>query len=157
MIKDFTYIYKMVKNQTGGNKSKHIARKDIVHNKTRFIQEEGELYGMVTKILGNNQCHVLCFDKKTRLCIIRKKFTGKHKQQHFLKSGSWVLIGLRDWETLHSDKMEKCDLLECYSESDKQTIRQQSNLDMSIFEDKTIEDEFKDDIIFKDDILFDDI
>jgi initiation factor 1A len=152
MIKDYTYIYRMVKNQTGGNKSKQIARKDMGQTKTRFVQQEGELYGMVTKILGNNQCHVLCLDKKTRLCIIRKKFTGKHKQQHFLKSGSWVLIGMRDWETTRSDKMDKCDLLECYSESDKQIICQQSNVDMSMLEEKKTEE---DDIVFSE--AFEDI
>ena len=136
----------MVKNQTGGNKGKNIARKDCVQKKTRLVNEEGEMYALVIKILGNNQCHVFCLDGNTRLCIIRKKFTGKHKHQHFLKSGSWVLVGLRDWETTRSDKMSKCDLLECYSYSDKQIICQQSNVDMSILEGKKIED----DIVFSD-------
>jgi hypothetical protein len=35
-----------------------------------------------------------------------------------LKPGSWVLVGIRDWET-KTDRMEKCDLMEVYSESDK--------------------------------------
>lgn len=132
----------MVKNQNGGNKGKKVARKDNAPiKKVRLMSEAGELYAVVTKMLGNNQCTVYSLDGKIRLCIIRKKFTGKHKSQHFLKPGSWVLIGLRDWETNHKDKMDKCDLLECYNENDKQIISQQSNVnvDLLTLEEKKIE------------------
>ena len=151
----------MVKNQTGGNKGKKVARKDNVQvKKIRLMSEEGEMYALVTKMLGNSQCTVFSLDGKLRLCIIRKKFTGKHKSQHFLKPGSWVLVGLRDWETNHKDKMDKCDLLECYNENDKQTICQQSNVNVDILtlEEKKIDgDELEkiDNIVF--DIDVDDI
>ena len=145
----------MVKNQNGGNKGKKISRKDSIpiHKKVKLMTEEGEMYAIVNKMLGNSQCNVFCLDGKIRLCIIRKKFTGKHKHQNFLKPGIWVLIGLRDWETNNKDKMDKCDLLECYNESDKQTICQQSNVNVEILtlEEKKIEGEEvekKDDIIF---------
>lgn len=153
----------MVKNQTGGNKGKKVARKDSAHvKKVRLMSEEGELYALVTKMLGNSQCSVFCLDGKHRLCIIRNKFTGKHKSQHFLKPGSWVLVGLRDWETNHKDKMDKCDLLECYNENDKQTICQQSNVNVDILtlEEKKIEGDALDqidNIVFSDKIDVDDI
>ena len=147
----------MVKNQNGGNKGKKVARKDTgpVHKKVRLMSE-GEMYAVVTKMLGNSQCNVLSLDGKVRLCMIRKKFTGKHKHQHFLKPGTWILVGLRDWETNHKDKMDKCDLLECYNESDKQTICQQSNVNVDILtlEEKKIEGE---DIVFTDEIDIEEI
>jgi hypothetical protein len=64
---------------------------------------------------------VKCADDITRLCIIRNKFTGKHKGNNFLKSGTWVLVGTREWET-KNDRMEKCDLMEVYTESDKSKL-----------------------------------
>lgn len=155
----------MVLNKNGGNKGKKVARKDNIQKKIRLMTEEGEQYGLVTKMLGNSQCHVFCLDGNTRLCIIRKKFTGKHKSQHFLKPGSWVLVGLRDWETNHKDKMDKCDLLECYSDSDKQIIGQQSNVNVKCLEEKKLDGEEaphhveEDTIVFKEEefILVDDI
>lgn len=147
----------MVLNKIGGNKGKKVARKDNIQKKTRLMTQEGEQYGMVTKMLGNSQCHVFCLDGNTRLCIIRKKFTGKHKGQNFLKPGIWVLVGQREWETINKDKMEKCDLLEFYSESDKQVICQQSNVNVGLLQEKKLEGEEtheqqEDDVIFVDDI-----
>ena len=155
----------MVKN-FGGNKGKKIARKDTfnVNKKTRLRTEEGEVYGITIRLLGNSQCHVLCNDNITRLCIIRKKFTGKHKSNNCLKESSWVLVGLRDWET-SNDKIQKCDLLECYNDGDKDTIKKQSdtNVDILIQEEKKIDgiDETQEDtnILFtdEDEIDFNDI
>jgi translation initiation factor 1A len=149
----------MVKNQNGGNKGKKVARKDNapVNKKVRLMSEDCEIYAVVTKMLGNSQCHVYCLDGIIRLCIIRKKFTGKHKHQHLLKPGSWVLIGLRDWETKNKDKIDKCDLLECYNEADKHIICQQSNVNVEILtlEEKKIEGneiEENNDIVFTDEI-----
>jgi len=109
----------MVKNVTGG---KHAKRAGYVGpRKLRLLESDEERYAIVIKMLGNSQCHVKCTDDKTRLCIIRNKFTGKHKGNNFLKPGSWVLVGVRDWET-KTDRMEKCDLMEVYSESDKSKL-----------------------------------
>jgi initiation factor 1A len=139
----------MVKNQ-GGNKGKKIAAKHMFH-KIR-LATEGEVYAVVTKMLGNCRCHVVGLDGHTLMCIIRKKFTGKHRQ--LLQPGTWVLVGLRDWET-PTDKLPKCDLLECYSEQDKQIIGKQSdlNVDRLIQEEKKMEcdeDEEPCEIIFSD-------
>ena len=109
----------MVKNVTGGKYAKKAGY--VGPRKLRMLESEEERYAIVTKMLGNSQCHVKCADNITRLCIIRKKFTGKHKGNNFLKPGSWVLVGVRDWET-KSDKIEKCDLMEVYSESDKSKL-----------------------------------
>ena len=78
----------MVKNTTGGSKAKGQARK-LVADKSkaskflRVIQEEGEVYAKVEKLLGNGMCHVLCLDKVTRLCFIRGKFRGRGKKDNW--------------------------------------------------------------------------
>lgn len=127
----------MVKNTTGGNKSKGYARKDQMgganKNKLRIIMEEGELYAVVTKILGNGMCNVVCSDNVTRLCIIRGKFKGKGKHNNIINNGTWVLVGNRDWES--TDKkgiLPKCDLLEVYNAIDKERLRTSVSIDLSM-------------------------
>jgi len=109
----------MGKNVTGGKYAKKAGY--VGPRKLRLLESDLERYAIVTKMLGNSMCHVKCADDVIRLCLIRKKFTGKHKGNNFLKPGSWVLVGLRDWET-KSDKIEKCDLMEVYTDSDKSKL-----------------------------------
>ena len=114
----------MPKNNVGGNKVKKQGRKhtgDSDQKHTRFAKEDGEVYAVVTKIEGGSNCQVKCYDNISRLCIIRKKFKGKGKRDNSLSIGTWVLVGLRSWETTNSGR-EKCDLLEVYSSSDKNKI-----------------------------------
>ena len=70
-------------------------------------------------MLGNGQCQVLCLDSTNRLCLIRGNFKGKNKSSNIIKNGTWVLVGIRNWETVVSGKLPKCDLLEIYKDSDK--------------------------------------
>lgn len=118
----------MVKNTTGGSKTKGQARKFATAPKStslRLAENELELYSIVTKNLGNGMCHVLCIDNVTRLCHIRGKFRGRGKKDNFVGPGSWILIGLREWELDKRDdkKFQNCDLLEVYDESDKSRLK----------------------------------
>jgi len=118
----------MVKNSTGGNKAKGQARKFVTAPKShalRLSQDESEVYAVVMKVLGNGMCHVLCMDNKTRLCHIRGKFTGRRKKEHIINVGTWVIIGLREWEAgkAFDKKLENCDLLEVYDDSDKDRLK----------------------------------
>jgi len=118
----------MVKNTTGGSKTKGQARKFATAPKStslRLSENEMELYAIVTKNLGNGMCHVLCIDNITRLCHIRGKFRGRGKKDNFVGPGSWILIGLREWELdkSHDKKLQNCDLLEVYDESDKSRLK----------------------------------
>ena len=76
----------MVKNTKGGNKAKKMGRK-FVEDETiinvRYKKEEEEIYCVVTKILGGENCEVICEDAKIRLCVIRGKFRGKKKKKQF--------------------------------------------------------------------------
>ena len=133
----------MVKN-TGGNKSKRLGRKHVNVPETRGIRyaiEEGEEYAIVTKLHGGS-CQVTCKDGTSRVCMIRKKFKGRGKRDNIIMPGIWVLVGVRDWEVQGAGKMQKCDLLEVYSQSDKERLIQTSPDDLSLL--KAICDEDKD-------------
>ncbi len=121
----------MVKNVTGGNKMKGQARKNSSTgsrqvSKLRIVEEEGEVYAQVSALLGNGMCHVESEDCSKRLCIIRGKFRGRGKRDNILKKGTWVLIGLREWDSGDGGvgaKMQKCDLLEVYTDFDKDRLK----------------------------------
>jgi translation initiation factor IF-1 len=103
----------MVKNTTGGKGSKSLARKLLSSSRSDSIRESTcplEQYAIVTKMLGNGMCYVSTIEHGQLLCHIRMKFSGRSKRSNFLSIGSYVLIGLRDWETT----IKNTDLLEVY-------------------------------------------
>ena len=121
----------MVKNTTGGSKTKGQARKLInIDSKTtnkilRISNDPLEIYAQVTKNLGNGMCTVLCTDGIIRLCHIRGKFRGRGKRDNLVGLGSWLLVGIREWEKDKVDpkKQQNCDLLEVYSDYDKVKLK----------------------------------
>jgi translation initiation factor 1A len=121
----------MVKNTKGGSGHKSQARKyetsaKQTNLKTRFSEDEYEHYAQVVATLGNGMCHVMCKDGKKRLCIIRGKFRGRGKRDNIICNGKWVLVGGRDFEASKSGEgkdLEKCDLLEVYSDLDKERLK----------------------------------
>jgi translation initiation factor 1A len=123
----------MVKNQSGGSKTKGQARKFITakpSNTLRISHDESEVYAQVIKILGGAMCHVECIDGKIRLCHIRGKFRGRGKRDNLITNGTWILIGLREWEIGKESsrgKLENCDLLEVYNEHDKDKLKNTVN------------------------------
>ena len=123
----------MVKN-FGGNKSKRMGRKFIQppSKTTRFVSQDGEMYAIVAKHLGNSQIHALCSDGITRLCCIRQKFKGRSKRDNFVGVGIWILIGTREWEVRSTEKMERCDLLEVYSSPDIENIKNSSDIPLNV-------------------------
>jgi hypothetical protein len=126
----------MTKNSGGGNKQKRQGRKFLLSNTTTKLRESedaSELYAIVVKMSGGENCIVKCIDQTDRgqvaterTCVIRKKFRGRHRRHNKLESGTWCLIGLRDWESKQDDKKEKCDLLEVYNDQDKLKLIQKN-------------------------------
>jgi initiation factor 1A len=115
----------MVKNY-GGNKAKGMARKNAGSGKektTRTSDDEFEMYAIVEKYHGNKMCDVLCIDGESRLCHIRGKFSGKGKRDNTVGKNTWVLVGIRDYETVKEGKKANCDLLEVYNDKDKETLK----------------------------------
>jgi initiation factor 1A len=134
----------MVKNTAGGCRAKGQARKYAVPQSTRETKalrvalDECEIYAQVSKMLGNGMCHVTCIDGEARLCLIRGKFRGgRGKKDNFVGIGSWVLVGLREWESTKEGgkQMQKCDLLEVYSDHEKQRLKNTTNVNWKLFND----------------------
>ena len=113
----------MVKNQKGGNKSKKMGRKFLtapVDKKLRLATEEGEIYAVVTKLLGQGMFYANDPDGKERLCVMRNKFKGRGKRDNSVTLGGWVLIGEREFESCAKPKH---DLLEVYNEIEKSKLK----------------------------------
>jgi hypothetical protein len=75
----------------------------------------------------------MCSDGYKRLCIIRKKFTGRRKTDNNISSGSVVLVGLHDYSTSSepsksAGELKRCDLLYVYSEQEKEKLRKVCDL-----------------------------
>lgn len=116
----------MVKNN-GGNKSKKMGRKFLsapVDRRVRLAVEEGEIYGVVTKLFGNGMFSVNDPDGKERLVVMRNKFRGRGKRDNVVVMGGWVLIGERDFESCTKPKH---DLLEVYTDSEKIKLKATNN------------------------------
>jgi initiation factor 1A len=155
----------MVRNEGGGNKMKHLARKHVngasqsqANKFLRVAQCKEEIYAYIVRLLGNSMCMVKCVDGYERLCHIRGKFTGRSKRENALAQGTWVLIGLRQWDadkefaskaTKTDKKIQKCDLLEIYSASEREKLRVQEKIFQDVVEcnnsdeDGDGDDEFK--------------
>ena len=116
----------MVKNTTGGNKAKGFARKTFTKasNALRLSNDEAEVYAQVIKVLGGAMCHVVDIEGNQMLCHIRGKFRGRGRRDNFIEIGTWVLVGMREWEKEPSKgKLLNCDMLEVYNDHDKERLK----------------------------------
>jgi len=148
----------MVKNYGGGDKMKHMARKHVNGAKNaqsskllRTSSCSDEKYGYVVRILGNGNCIVKGFDGYERMCHIRGKFTGRSKRENTLVAGTWVLVGLRQWDTEKefatkqtktNKNIQKCDLLEIYTPAERDKLRVQEKIFQDIATENS-DDEFQ--------------
>jgi translation initiation factor IF-1 len=139
----------MVKNNFGGNKSKGFARKNMVKSNTRLrvAEEEGEIYAQAVKVMGGNIATAIDIFGNPLRAHIRGKFRGRGKHDNFIGQGTWLLVGLHDWQSKNGD-IKDCDILEVYSETDKTRLKNSvTNVDWNKFvanDSKTIDekDEF---------------
>jgi len=151
----------MVRNEGGGNKMKHLARKHVngssqqqANKFLRVSQCKEEVYAYILRLLGNSMCMVKCVDGYERLCHIRGKFTGRSKRENALSQGTWVLVGLRQWDSekefaskaTKTDKknIQKCDLLEIYSSSEREKLRVQEKIFQDVIADGSNSDNSND-------------
>jgi hypothetical protein len=134
----------MVKNNTGGNKAKGFARKNMVKRDTvlRVAREEGEIYAQAVKIMGGRIASAIDIEGNPLRAHIRGKFSGRGKRDNFIGAGTWLLVGLHDWQTgnVKSGGIRDCDILEVYNETDKERLK---NSVTSVKWDKFIANEAK--------------
>ena len=114
----------MVRNTTGGSKTKSQARKSFVksseiRSSVRTPQNEFEQIATVTKLLGNGMCYISIPSISTEplICHIRGKFRGRSKKHNIVNIGSTLLVGLRDWESPHFKNTDLLDILNSSSYS----------------------------------------
>ena len=127
----------MVKNTNGGSKAKGFALKHANNNNNnndvRVVEEEGEIYAVVTKMCGGGMFQCYGIDHVERLCHIRGSFSGRKKRDNIVVNGGWVLIGIREWDkkdeevqmsssSLKKVKLPQCDLLEVYNDKDREKL-----------------------------------
>jgi hypothetical protein len=119
----------MVKN-SGGNKSKKQARKTVgiptVTQNVRYVAEVGEMYAVITTIYGGKTCQVMCDDGISRRCTIRRKFMTARRGDNAIAAGTWLMVGLYDWEK-RADGSQTCDILEVYSSGERDKLKQTVN------------------------------
>jgi len=140
---------------------KHLARKHVngssqqqANKFLRVSQCKEEVYAYILRVLGNSMCMVKCVDGYERLCHIRGKFTGRSKRENALSQGTWVLVGLRQWDSekefaskaTKTDKknIQKCDLLEIYSSSEREKLRVQEKIFQDVIADGSNSDNSND-------------
>jgi hypothetical protein len=119
----------MVKNNTGGNKAKGFARKNFTKRDTalRVADEDGEIYAQAVKVMGGSIASAIDIDGNPLRAHIRGKFRGRGKRDNFIAPGTWLLVGLHTWEadksTAKMGEIRNCDILEVYSETDKNRLK----------------------------------
>ena len=120
----------MVKNQTGGKRSKQVARKTVEKPQTtqrvRYATEQGEMYAIVTAKFGGRNIQVMCDDGVSRRCVIRNKFM-KLKGDNSIAIGTWLIVGIYEWEK-RVDCTKTCDVLEVYLRGEQEKIKQNVNI-----------------------------
>lgn len=154
----------MVKNSTGGNKSKGLARKNFTKRESalRVAREEGEIYAQAVKIMGGSIASAIDIEGNPLRVHIRGKFRGRGKRDNFIGPNTWLLVGLHEWgsEKNKPGDIRDCDVLEVYSETDKSRLKTSVtsvNWSMFINNDSKIigsieYDDKHNDILFSDDI-----
>jgi initiation factor 1A len=79
----------------------------------RIIQEEGEMYGVITEKLGGGHAKVACMDNTTRMVVVGSKFKNER-----LSRNQMVLIGLREFQPDKADVIRAFNVLRQYDESE---------------------------------------
>jgi hypothetical protein len=95
----------MVKNTTGGTKTKGLARKHVNGRSAgggrsvlRLPENQLEVIVAVGKMLGNGMCEVFNNDDERFIAHIRNKFKGRHKRSNLISPNLLILCGYREWE-----------------------------------------------------------
>jgi len=111
---------------TGGNKAKGYARKNMTKGGStlRVSDDSAEIYAQAIKISGGSMCRVNNLKGQEMNCHIRGRFRGRNKKDNLITAGTWLLVGLREWEQEPSSgKLLNCDLIEVYSDGDKARLK----------------------------------
>jgi initiation factor 1A len=104
----------------------------VDYGPARTPQEAGEMFAVVGQMYGGEYMSVTCSDGDERMCVIRRKFRGRHKRSNEVASGSLVLVGLYEWATKTPGKKQRCDLLHIYSRDQTRSFAKQGLLTSNV-------------------------
>jgi len=110
----------MTTGKKKGGKNYRKSKNHPISSRTRdlMLKEEGQLYGIVRKMLGDKRVLCMCSDNIERTCHIRGKF---HKRV-WIKIGDIVIISLRECEP------DKADIIHKYSDDEGRRLIQQKEV-----------------------------
>lgn len=121
----------MVRNTTGGTKTKGLARKHQQKNSNsghvRLPCGEEERFGYVSKMLGNGMCEIYISTNERLIGHIRNKFRGRNKRHNLISSQMIVLVGLRTWEST----LKNCDILCIYDDNEINQLKNRPGIGIS--------------------------
>lgn len=137
----------MTKNTCGGKKAKGLARKNInaaadANNPNsssgggalRVSTSEHEIYAQAIRVLGGQRATAVDLHGRQVMVYIPGKFRTKNRRDNFIAPNTWLLLGVRDWETPKKDALPTLDLIEVYKEHEKQRLRSTvTTVDWSLF------------------------
>ena len=104
----------MGKNIKGGNKHKKYAKEKeqvIKLNLYDLDKTDDQEFAFVSKTLGNKRFELKCYDKKTRVGLVRSSKRQMSKRNNWISPNSIVLIAKRTF--MKSD--DKCDIIKLYN------------------------------------------
>ena len=87
----------------GGKRKKDLNKGGAGSKRDLQLKEEGQEYGIVTRMLGNGRLECYCYDGKTRLCTIR----GTMRRKVWINQSDTILIGLREYQDDKADVIHK--------------------------------------------------
>jgi translation initiation factor IF-1 len=124
----------MVKNISGGSKSKKMASKDfknkLNNHKLRTSNNELEIYSIITEKLGGSHIRAVGIDGKNYMVHIGGKFRNERINKY-----DFILLGIRDWQSpvdTTSKKTIMTDLLEIYNEQEKMKLLKINGLNWNV-------------------------
>ena len=121
----------MVKNTTGGTGAKSLARKNETskdNGKLRLPECELEIFGIVTKMLGNGMCEIYTNESVRLIGHIRNSFRGKNKRNNLITKDSIVLVGLFEWEKTPKN----CNIMSLYTSNQVEQIKNIPNIKIDV-------------------------
>lgn len=101
--------------------------------------EDGQMYGRVTKVLGNKRFRVLCNDTKERIC----KLAGSLRKSHWCEEGSFIILSLRGLSPGINSSEDVGDILEVVEHCWVSKLKKDDKINKLLFgqEDNKAEDD----------------
>ena len=122
-------------NKKGGKKFKK-NKKQVFENKMIYKDsKENEIYGKVTRKLGNGRFTINCFDGKERLGVV----AGSLRKKLWINNDDIVIVSLWEFTT----NCDKCSIVHKYDIDESRQLQKEGEFSDSIKLDE--ENEFNDD------------